>query len=252
MLNFKCRHFEKEIILLNVRWYLAYPLSYRNLEEMAEERGYSVDHSTINRWVIKYSPQLDKIFRAQKRSVGVRWRMDETYIKVNGKWKYFYRAVDKEGNTIDYLLTAKRDMKAAKRFFTKAIKSNGHPELVNVDKSGSNKAALNSINEETKEQIEIRQCKYLNNIVEQDHRNIKRITRPMLEFKNFHCAQKTLAGIELMKMIKKGQMKEDRLSPAEQFYSLFATEPDYFDNRSRLKKFRRISIIRDDRCLSTF
>ena len=222
MLNFKCRHFEKEIILLNVRWYLAYPLSYRNLEEMAEERGYSVDHSTINRWVIKYSPQLDKIFRAQKRSVGVRWRMDETYIKVNGKWKYFYRAVDKEGNTIDYLLTAKRDMKAAKRFFTKAIKSNGHPELVNVDKSGSNKAALNSINEETEEQIEIRQCKYLNNIVEQDHRNIKRITRPMLGFKNFHSAQKTLAGIELMKMIKKGQMKGDDLSPAEQFYSLSA------------------------------
>ena len=222
MLNFKWRHFEKEIILLNVRWYLAYPLSYRNLEEMAEERGYSVDHSTINRWVIKYSPQLDKIFRAQKRSVGVRWRMDETYIKVNGKWKYFYRAVDKEGNTIDYLLTAKRDMKAAKRFFTKAIKSNGHPELVNVDKSGSNKAALNSINEETEEQIEIRQCKYLNNIVEQDHRNIKRITRPMLGLKNFHCAQKTLAGIELMKMIKKGQMKGDCLSPAEQFYSLSA------------------------------
>ena len=186
MLNFKCRHFEKEIILLNVRWYLAYPLSYRNLEEMAEERGYSVDHSTINRWVIKYSPQLDKIFRAQKRSVGVRWRMDETYIKVNGKWKYFYRAVDKEGNMIDYLLTAKRDMKAAKRFFTKAIKNNGQPELVNVDKSGSNKAALNSINEETEEQIEILQCKYLNNIVEQDHRNIKRITRPMLGFKNFH------------------------------------------------------------------
>jgi transposase-like protein len=219
---------------------------------MAEERGYSVDHSTINRWVIKYIPELEKSFQAKKRSVGVRWRMDETYIKVNGKWKYFYRAVDKEGNTIDYLLTAKRDMKAAKRFFTKAIKSNGHPELVNVDKSGSNKAALNSINEETKEQIEIRQCKYLNNIVEQDHRNIKRITRPMLGFKNFHSAQKTLAGIELMKMIKKGQMKEDRLSPAEQFYSLFATEPDYFDNRSRLKKFRRISIIRDDRCLSTF
>jgi putative transposase len=86
---------------------LAYPLSYRNLEEMAKERGYSVDHSTINRWVIKYSPQLDKIFQTQKRSVGVRWRMDETYIKVNGKWKCFYRAVDKEGNTIDYLLTAK-------------------------------------------------------------------------------------------------------------------------------------------------
>ncbi len=222
MLNFKWRHFEKEIILINVRWYLAYPLSYRNLEEMAEERGYSVDHSTINRWVIKYSPELEAAFQKKKKPVGGRWRMDETYIKVNGKWKYLYRAVDKEGNTIDYLLRAKRDTKAAKRFFKKAIKRNGHPELVNVDKSGANKAALNSINKETKEQIEIRQCKYLNNIVEQDHRNIKRITRPMLGFKNFHSAQKTLAGIELMSMLKKGQMEGVDLSPAEQFYSLAA------------------------------
>lgn len=222
MLNFKWRHFEKEIILLNVRWYLAYPLSYRNLEEMAEERGYRVDHSTINRWVIRYSPELEQIFQQKKKPTVPRWRMDETYIKVNGKWKYLYRAVDKEGNTIDYLLTAKRDMKAAKRFFTKAIKRNGQPEIVNIDKSGSNKAALNYINEKEEEQIEIRQCKYLNNIIEQDHRNIKRITRPMLGFKNFHSAQKTIAGIELMKMIKKGQMAGDDLSPAEQFYSLAA------------------------------
>jgi len=151
--------------------------------------------------------------------------MDETYIRVNKQWKYLYRAVDKEGNTIDYLLRAKRDMKAAKRIFTKAIKRNGQPELVNIDKSGSNKTALNRINEETEEQIEIRQCKYLNNIIEQDHRNIKRITRPMLGFKNFHSAQKTLSGIELMSMIKKGQMKllkGDNSSPAEQFYSLAA------------------------------
>lgn len=222
MLNFKWRHFEKEIILINVRWYLAYPLSYRNLEEIAEERGYHVDHSTINRWVTKYSPELEAAFQKKKKPVGGRWRMDETYIKVNGQWKYLYRAVDKEGNTIDYLLRAKRDMKAAKRFFKKAIKRNGQPTLVNVDKSGANKAALNSINKETEEQIEIRQCKYLNNIIEQDHRNIKRITRPMLGFKNFHSAQKTLAGIELMKMIKKGQMTGDNLSPAEQFYSLAA------------------------------
>ena len=148
--------------------------------------------------------------------------MDETYIKVNGQWKYLYRAVDKEGNTIDYLLTAKRDMKASKRFFSKAIKRNEHPELVNIDKSGANKAALNCINEEVENQIEIRQCKYLNNLIEQDHRNIKRITRLILGFKNFHSAQKTIAGIELMKMIKKGQMKGDDLSPAEQFYSLAA------------------------------
>lgn len=224
MLSFKWRHFEKEIILLNVRWYLAYPVSYRNIEEMSEERGYRVDHSTINRWVIKYSPELEKTFQKKKHSVGLRWRMDETYIKVNGQWKYFYRAVDKKGNTIDYILRAKRDMKAAKRFFTKAIKRNGHPELVNIDKSGSNKAALNNINEETKEPIIIRQCKYLNNIIEQDHKNIKRITRPMLGFKNFHSAQKTLSGIEVMKMIKKGQMEgnNDDLSHAEQFYLLAA------------------------------
>jgi putative transposase len=222
MLNFKWRHFEKEIILINVRWYLAYPLSYRNLEEMATERGYSVDHRTINRWVIKYSPELEAAFQKKKKPVGGRWRMDETYIKVNGQWKYLYRAVDKEGNSIDYLLRAKRDTKAAKSFFKKAIKRNGQPTLVNVDKSGANKAALDNINKETEEQIEIRQCKYLNNIVEQDHRNIKRNTRPMLGFKNFHCAQKTLAGIELMSMIKKGQMGGDDLSPAEQFYSLAA------------------------------
>ena len=124
---------------------------------MVEEREYCVDHSTINRWVIKHSPELEKIFQQKKRPVELRWRMDETYIKVNGQWKYFYRAVDKEGNTIDYLLRAKRDMKAAKRFFTNAIKRNGRPELVNIDKSGSNKAALNSLNKDTKEPIEIRQ-----------------------------------------------------------------------------------------------
>ncbi|TXK96212.1 hypothetical protein BMR10_08215 [Methylococcaceae bacterium CS4] len=159
------------MILLNVRWYLAYPLSYRNLEEIAEERGYHVDHSTLNRWVINYAPELEKEFHKKKRPVNGRWRMDETYIKVKGEWKYFYRAVDKEGNTIDFLLTAKRDMKAAKRFFKKAIKRNGRPELVNIDKSGSNKAALNSINKEDSdapkvEPIVIRQCKYLNNIIE--------------------------------------------------------------------------------------
>lgn len=148
--------------------------------------------------------------------------MDETYIKVNGQWKYFYRPVDKEGNTIDYLLAAKCDMKAAKRFFIKAIKMNGQPELVNIDKSGSNKPAVNSINEEAEELIDIRQYKYLNNIIEQDHQNIKRITRPMLGFKNFHSTQKTFAGVELMKMIKKGQMEGDDLSPAELFYSLAA------------------------------
>ena len=223
MINFKGRHFEKEMILQSVRWYLAYALSYRDIEELMAERGFSVDHSTINRWVIHYSPQLEKEFRQQKKRVGTRWRLDETYIKVKGKWTYFYRAVDKENNTLDFLLTAKRDKKAALRFFNKSVNSNAQPSLVNIDKSGTNKAAITAYNEDNNTRIKIRQCKYLNNIIEQDHRFIKRITRPMLNFKNFHCAQKTLAGIELIRMIKKGQQlysKGSNKSPADLFYAL--------------------------------
>ena len=168
---------------------------------------------------------LYKAFHKKKRQPGNRWRLDETYIKVKGQWKYLYRAVDKAGNTIDFLLTAKRDMKAALRFLTKAIDRNKKPGLINIDKSGANTAAIKQYNQNKNRQIKIRQCKYLNNIIEQDHRRIKRITRPMLGFKNFYAAQQTLAGIELMAMIKKGQMKTtkgDNRSPAELFYSLAA------------------------------
>ncbi len=155
--------------------------------------------------------------------MGTRWRMDETYIKVKGEWKYFYRAVDKEGNTIDFLLTAKRDKKAAKRYLKKAIGRNTIPSLINIDKSGANKAGITTYNKENNTRIKIRQCKYLNNIVEQDHRFIKRITRAMLGFKDFACAQATLAGMELVRMLKKRQMKKiagDYTSPAELFYAL--------------------------------
>ena len=151
--------------------------------------------------------------------------MDESYIKVKSQWKYYYRAVDKQGNTIDFLLTAKRDKKATLRFFRKAIGSSGKPSLINIDKSGANTAAIKEYNTDHKKRIKIRQCKYLNNIVEQDHRRIKRLTRLMMGFKNFHCAQRTLAGIDVMAMKKKGQMKvkagDDR-SSAESFYSLAA------------------------------
>ena len=122
-------NFERDIIMLNVRWYLSYKLSYRDLEEMACERGLCVDHTTIYRWVIKFTPGMEKVIRKCKKPVGRSWRMDETYIKVNGQWKYLYRAVDKEGQTVDYLLTAKRDKKAANRFFKKAISSNCIPEM---------------------------------------------------------------------------------------------------------------------------
>jgi len=224
-ISFNGRHFQQDIILQSVRWYLAYSLSYRDIEELMQERGFSVDHSTINRWVLHYSPQLEAAFRLKKKRADNRWRMDETYIKVKGQWTYYYRAIDKQGQTIDFLLTAKRDTKAALRFLKKAINETRKPSLVNIDQSGANHAALKQLNREHKTRIKIRQCKYLNNIIEQDHRRIKRLTRPMLGFKNFYAAQRTLAGIEVMAMIKKGQMKTlvgNKKSPAELFYALAA------------------------------
>ena len=149
--------------------------------------------------------------------------MDETYIKVKGAWKYLYRAVDKEGKTIDFLLTARRDKAAALRFFEKAMKANGVPEKVTMDKSGANKAAMDEINARGEIPVIVRQVKYLNNIVEQDHRAVKRVTKPMLNFKSFRAARCVLAGIELMHMIRKGQMVLkgcEGMSYANQFYVL--------------------------------
>ncbi|MDQ9130386.1 IS6 family transposase [Serratia fonticola] len=224
---FKRLHYPIDIIAQCVRWYLAYALSLRNLEEMMAERGIAVDHSTLHRWVIRLVPLLDKAFRRRKRSVGRRWRMDETYIKIKGQWKYLYRAVDTAGDTIDFLLTTKRDSAAALRFFRKAIRHHGEPEVVTIDKSGANAAALATLNADKpdEEAINVRQSKYLNNLIEQDHRNIKRRSRPMLGFSSFRRAQTILAGIELIHMIRKGQYQHrqsEGLSPAEQFYLLAA------------------------------
>ena len=151
--------------------------------------------------------------------------LDETYVKVKGHWKYLYRAVDKAGQTVDFLFTAHRDCAAALRFLRKAIGSQGLPEKITIDKSGANKAAIESYNAEEQTTIEIRQSKYLNNVVEQDHRAVKRLTRPMLGFKSFWAAQSTLAGIEVMHMIRKGQLQsegEEERTPADQFYALAA------------------------------
>jgi transposase-like protein len=219
VISFKGRHHQQEIILQCVRWYVAYSLSYRDLEELMQERGYAVDHSTVQRWVVHYAPRIEKAFRKNKKRIGNRWRLDETYIKIKGEWKYLYRAVDKQGNTVDFLLTAKRDKKAARRFLNKAIGSNGKPSLINIDKSGANTAAIQQYNRDENKRVKIRQCKYLNNIVEQDHRFIKRRTRPMLGFKSFWSARATLAGIELWRMLKKGQNKSS-LPAWEQFYAL--------------------------------
>ena len=168
---------------------LAYSRSYRDIEKIMKERGFEVDHSTIQHWGISL-----KIFHQKKKRPGDRWRLDKTYIKVKGQWKYFYRAVDNQGNTIAFLLTAKRDKKAALQFLTIAIGRNGEPGLINIDKSDANMAAIKDYSDDHNKGIKIRRCKYLNNIAEQDHRHVKRQCRAMLGFKSFHSAQKTMAG----------------------------------------------------------
>jgi transposase-like protein len=225
MIDFKGSHFEKEIILWGVRWYVAYPISYRQLEERMRERGVSVDHSTLSRWVIKYAPEFEKHFRRCQHPAGRSWRVDETYVKIKGKWAYLYRAVDKEGQTVDFLLTPQRDKAAAEAFLRKAIRSQGLPEKITIDQSGSNTAAIKRYNRTHQTAIAIRQSKYLNNIVEQDHRAVKRVVKPMLGFKSFWAARCTIAGIEVMHAIRKGQLETSRAksqTPAEQFYALAA------------------------------
>jgi transposase-like protein len=221
MIEFKGSRFEREVFLWGLRWYVAYPIRYRQLEEMMQERGVEGDHSTLNRWVVKYVPLLDQRFRARNRPMGASWGMDETYVRVKGAWKYLYRAVNKDGATVDFLLTAKRDRNAALRFLRKAIGQNGTPETITIDKSGANAAAIEGDNTEREAGIEIRQAKYLNNIIEQNHRPIKWQVRPTLGLKSFRSAAVTLAGIELMHMIRRGQLRAaGPAHPTQQFYLL--------------------------------
>jgi putative transposase len=226
MIDFKGYRFFKGIILMTIRWYVAYALSYRDIEELMKERGVPLDHSTIQRWVVKFLPLLCAAFKKRKVAVNGSWRVDETYIKIKGQWCYQYRAVDKYGFTIDFMLSKHRDADAAKRFFKKAIRSSGQPHKVTIDKSGANTAGTNAINEtlEQDKRIEIRQVKYLNNIVEQDHRFIKKLTKPTKGFKSFNSARATLSGIELHHMLRKGQYRENAVVKTawEQFYSLAA------------------------------
>lgn len=215
-------HYPLDVILLCVRWYVAYSLSLRNLEEMMLERGVEVDHSSVHRWVIKLLPCLKKHFAAENALwAGAGASMRPTSRSgVSGN--YLYRAVDKTGDTVDFLLRAHRDKVAARRYFEKAIDQNGEPETITVDKSGANLAALEALNVERPVPIKLRQNKYLNNIVEQDHRAIKRIIKPMMGFKDFRCARIILSWIEIMHMIRKGQLHNNGIgtTTAEQFYSL--------------------------------
>ena len=213
MISFKGAHFPKDVILYAVFFYVRYGVSYRDLEEIMEERGVKVDHSTLNRWVIQYSSSLALAAKKLKRAVATSWRMDETYIKVKGKWVYLYRAVDKFGDTIDFMLSERRDEAAATAFFKQAIDANGFPQKVVMDKMLLMLAGLLNF-------IEICQVKYLNNVVEQDHRFIKKITNPMMGFKAFHSAQATIDGIETAHMIRKGQLSDENIPAYKQFMAL--------------------------------
>ena len=207
---FKWKHYQPDIILLTVRWYLRYNLSFRDLVEMMEERGLSLAHTTIMRWVHQYGPELDKRVRRHLKSTNDSWRVDETYVKVKCQWMYLYRAVDSKGNTIDFHLSKTRDHRAANRFFKKALRSFhvSKPRVITVYKNPAYPIAIEELKKEKKMPvgIQIRQVKYLNNIVEQDHRFIKKRVRSMLGLKSFRTATSILSGIEAMHIIKKGQL----------------------------------------------
>jgi transposase, IS6 family len=184
--SFKGRQFTAEVILWAVRWYVMFPISYRDLELMLQDRGVSVDHTTIYRWIQAYAPEIEKRIRPHLRSSNGSWRVDETYVKMKGRWMYLYRAVDSRGQTIDFLLSAKRDAEAAKRFFRKAL---GQPHKVNprtitVDKNPAYPCTVTGMKQDGELWClaRLRQCKFLNNIVEQDHRRVKRLVRPGLGF----------------------------------------------------------------------
>jgi putative transposase len=227
VIEFKGVHYPKSVILHAVFFYLRYGVSYRDLAEILVERGVTIDHTTLNRWVVKFAPLIAASAQCRKRPTANSWRMDETYIKVKGRWTYLYRAVDRDGQTLDFMLSERRDMSAARRFFKRAIATNGVPDRVVIDKSGANLAGLQSVNVILKftgsgRMIEVRQVKYLNNILEQDHRFIKRITGPMMGFKAFHSAAATIAGIEAAHMIRKRQFDAPRMTAFQQFAALAA------------------------------
>ncbi|MFT4526692.1 MAG: putative transposase [Bacteroidia bacterium] len=180
------------------------------------------DHSTLQRWVLKFSPLIEANMHKRKRSICNSWRMDETYIKVGGRDRYLYRAVDKYGNTVDFLLTTRRMKGSAQKFLNKAIGNNGRPRVINIDKSGANSAAIRTVNVRSFSRIRRRSCKYLNNIVEQDHRNIKRRICISTGFKEFESAQRTLASIEVINIIRKGQMTTSKSTHFETFKTLAA------------------------------
>jgi transposase-like protein len=211
---FDGRHFDREIIVLCVRWYLRFKLSFRDLVEMMAERGLSMAHTTIMRWVHHYAPEFERRWNRFARPAGSSWRVDETYVKVHGKWVYLYRAVDRVGNTVDFRLSPRRDVAAAKAFFRKAIKAQGSaPRTITLDGYAASHRAVREMKADSQlaADTKLRSSKYLNNLIEQDHRGVKLRIGPMLGFKQFRTAAVTIAGIELLRRIRKGQFNLGRL-----------------------------------------
>lgn len=208
---FRGRHFRDEIIVLCLRWYLRYPLSYRNLEEMMAERGLKLDHSTIARWVLQYAPVLNERIRSEMRRPNRSWRVDETYVRVAGTWTYLYRAIDSAGNTIDFLLSPKRDLTAAKTFLQLAILQAGayRPRVINVDGHPAYPGAIEQLKQsgELGRNCRCRRAPYLNNILEQDHRFVKKRVQCSQWFRSVDGAVSTIAGYEAMNIIRKGQIR---------------------------------------------
>ncbi len=234
--DFKWRHYQGEIILWAVRWYCCYG-SYRDLEEMMKERGTDVDHSTIYRWAQRYAPEIEKRLRYCWRRSGFRrsWRVDETYIKVKGKWVYLYRAVDSDGNTIDFYLSHTRNAKAAKRFLGKVLggfKEWEKPRVTNTDKAAAYGPAITDLKKARKcpTDTEHRQVKYLNNVVEADHGKLKRLIKPTLGLKSMKSAYATIKGFEVMRALKKNQAQA------------FQVQPDIFCNRALQTKGEALQV----------
>jgi transposase-like protein len=206
---YRKRAFDADIIELCVRWYITYRLSYRDLVEMMAERGINVAHSTILRWVTRYVPEFEKRWNRFAKAVGTSWRVDETYVSIKARWHYLYRAVDKHGKTVDFLLRPDRGIAAAQAFFRKALATTlpRVPRKVTLDGHVPSRRALWLLRREHPcwRNVKVRTNRYLNNLIEQDHRAIKRRCASMAGFKSFANAAITIAGIEFAHRIRKGQ-----------------------------------------------
>ena len=208
---FKWRHFEPQIILCAVRWYLRYSLSYREVQELLEERGVHVDHSTIWRCVQRFAPELDLRLRPHLKPTNLSWRVDETYVRVKGRWCYLYRAIDSRGATIEFCLSAFRDREAAKSPFCRALRNGAHrqPRVINTDLAPTYAPAISELkhNGTLRRRCRHRPVQYLNNIIEQDHRSIKKRVKAKQGFRALGAAWRTIQGYEAMHMIRKGQAR---------------------------------------------